>query len=350
MLKAEYARYRLNFKEPARTSRQTMTDKLTYFIRITDDEKPGIYGIGECALFEGLSCDDRADYEEVLQATCRDINFLDAEEMRKWPSIVFGVETALMDLRNGGRRQPFPSPWSEGLSDITINGLVWMGNINEMRRRIDEKLDAGFRCLKFKIGGEDFVQEKELLESVRKRYSPDTLEIRLDANGAFTPENALERLSALAPLHIHSIEQPLKAGQWNAMAFISKESPIPIALDEELIGINDAESKFKMLSAIRPRYIIIKPSLCGGFSGASEWISIAELLNTGWWATSALESNIGLNAIAQWVSTLDTTLPQGLGTGMLYTNNIASPIVQQRDKLEYAPQMAWQIPDFEWKS
>lgn len=350
MLKAEYARYRLNFKEPARTSRQTMTDKLTYFIRITDDEKPGIYGIGECALFEGLSCDDRADYEEVLQATCRDINFLDAEEMRKWPSIVFGVETALMDLRNGGRRQPFSSPWSEGLSDITINGLVWMGNINEMRRRIDEKLDAGFRCLKFKIGGEDFVQEKELLESVRKRYSPDTLEIRLDANGAFTPENALERLSALAPLHIHSIEQPIKAGQWNAMALISKESPIPIALDEELIGINDAESKFKMLSVIRPRYIIIKPSLCGGFSGASEWISIAELLNTGWWATSALESNIGLNAIAQWVSTLDTTLPQGLGTGMLYTNNVASPIVQQRDKLEYAPQMAWQIPDFEWKS
>lgn len=350
MLKAEYARYRLNFKEPARTSRQTMTDKLTYFIRITDDEKPGIYGIGECALFEGLSCDDRADYEEVLQATCRDINFLDAEEMRKWPSIVFGVETALMDLRNGGRRQPFPSPWSKGHSEITINGLVWMGNINEMRRRIDEKLDAGFRCLKFKIGGEDFVQEKELLESVRKRYSPDTLEIRLDANGAFTPENALERLSALAPLHIHSIEQPIKAGQWNAMALISKESPIPIALDEELIGINDAESKFKMLSAIRPRYIIIKPSLCGGFSGASEWISIAELLNTGWWATSALESNIGLNAIAQWVSTLDTTLPQGLGTGMLYTNNIASPIVQQRDKLEYAPQMAWQIPDFEWKS
>lgn len=350
MLKAEYAKYRLIFREPARTSRQTMKDKLTYFIRISDDEKPGIYGIGECALFEGLSFDDRDDYETALQATCRDINFLDVEDMRKWPSILFGVETALMDLRNGGTRHPFPSPWSEGKSEITINGLVWMGNIDEMRRRIDEKLAAGFRCLKFKIGGEDFEEELALLTDVRKNYAPDVLEIRLDANGAFTPDNALDRLRSLAPLHIHSLEQPVKAGQWEEMARICRESPIDIALDEELIGLTDAENKFRMLSLVRPRYIILKPALCGGFSGAREWISIAELLEIGWWATSALESNIGLNAIAQWVSTFDTSMPQGLGTGMLYTNNIPSPVRQLRDGLVYDSASQWQIPDFEWKS
>lgn len=350
MLKAEYVAYRLVFKEPARTSRQTMKDKLTYFIRITDDEKPGICGLGECALFEGLSFDDRPDYEAKLHETCRDINFLDVEDMRKWPSILFGVEMALLDLRNGGHRTPFPSSWSEGRSEIAINGLIWMGNIEEMRRRIDEKLAAGFLCLKFKIGGEDFSQEMRLLENVRKHYTPETLEIRLDANGAFTAENALDRLNTLAPLHIHSLEQPIKAGQWEAMACICRESPIDIALDEELIGLTDAESKFRMLSEVRPRYIILKPALCGGFSGAREWISIAELLNIGWWATSALESNIGLNAIAQWVSTMNVEMPQGLGTGALYTNNIPSPVEQIRDVLIYNPEKDWQIPSFEWKS
>lgn len=350
MLKAEFSKYELIFKEPARTSRQVMMTKTTYFIKVYDECDPAKYGIGECALFKGLSCDDVPEYEERLGKVCRNMDSLTPEDLVEFPSIRFGVETALADLRNGGCRKPFPSGWSDGEGAIVINGLVWMGSIEQMRRRIEEKLMAGFKCLKFKVGGEDFLREYELLEAVRKRFSPDELTIRLDANGAFTRDNASERLRKLASFDIHSIEQPIRQGQADAMAKLCRESPIPIALDEELIGVNDAEDKYRLLEKIRPAYIILKPALCGGFSGSMEWISIASLLNIGWWATSALESNIGLNAIAQWVSTLPHTMPQGLGTGALYTNNIASPLCQQGEVLIYNPSQQWELPELSWQS
>lgn len=350
MLKAEYCRYTLDFYEPARTSRQTMLDKLTYFIRVYDDADPTTFGIGECALFKGLSCDDRPDYEEKLADVCRSIDSVSPDVLRDYPSIAFGVETAIMDLRNGGLRCPFPSPWSNGEGGIVINGLVWMGSVEQMRQRIADKIAQGFKCVKFKIGGEDFSQEVKLLESVRQSFGPDRLEIRLDANGAFTPDNALAKLRRLAQLDVHSIEQPIRQGQYEAMSAICADSPIAIALDEELIGINDPEKKLAMLTAVRPTYIILKPALCGGFSGAMEWISIARLQNIDWWATSALESNIGLNAIAQWVSTLHTEMPQGLGTGALYGNNIESPLTLNGQTLTYNPQSHWTLPHFKWKS
>lgn len=350
MLKALYAPYTLLFRSPARTSREVMLRKQTYFIKIFDDSEPEKFGIGECALFRGLSSDDRPDYEAMLAKTCREIDHLDSEMLRDWPSVLFGVETAMFDLKNGAMRRPFPSPWSLGESEITINGLVWMGSIDEMQSRIEEKLERGFHCLKFKVGGEDFDLEYELLRNVRRRYPADRLEIRLDANGAFTPSNAMSRLDRLSALDIHSIEQPIKAGQEQEMALLCSESPIPIALDEELIGHNRPEDMFRLLSTIRPAYVILKPTLCGGFSGAMQWISMASLIpGIGWWATSALESNIGLNAIAQWVSTLSASIPQGLGTGALYTNNIPSPLFQRHDSLGYDPSGVWHIPEMQWR-
>lgn len=348
MLQARYTPYTLDFKFPARTSREVMSRKLTYFVKVWDESNPERFGIGECALFKGLSCDDVPSYEEVLSQACMNINELDQDDLKDYPSILFGIETALLDLKNGANRSPFPSAWSKGDSEIRINGLVWMGSVAEMQQRIEEKLERGFKCLKFKIGGEDFNQEYALLENVRKRFSPDLLEIRLDANGAFTSANAIDRLNLLSRLHIHSLEQPVAPGQSDVMARICRESPIPIALDEELIGHNDANDKLQLLSELKPQYIILKPALCGGFSGAMEWISIARLLSIGWWATSALESNIGLNAIAQWVSTMHTTMPQGLGTGALYLNNIKSPIVQERDIIKYNPAQKWEIPRLKW--
>lgn len=350
MLKAQFAKYFLQFKEPARTSREVMTEKLTYFIRIFDEADPLRFGIGECALFPGLSCDDVADYEQQLRWACSNINDLSPESLRDYPSIRFGAETALADFNNGCVREPFPSFWTRQGKGIVINGLVWMGSIDEMRRRIDQKLDAGFTCLKFKIGGEDFGEELELLRRVRKDYSPDELEIRLDANGAFPVSEAIDRLTRLSELSVHSIEQPVEAGNWEAMARICAESPIPIALDEELIGVNDPERKYKMLESIKPDYIILKPALCGGLSGAAEWISIANLLDIGWWCTSALESNVGLNAIAQWVSQFSPALPQGLGTGALFTNNVRSPIEQRGESLFYNKQKNWSLPiDILWQ-
>ncbi len=349
MLKAQFARYCLHFRQPARTSREVLTEKPTYFIKIFDESAPETFGIGECAVFKGLSFDDRPDYETKLAHVCDNINDITMDELREWPSILFGIETAMLDLKNGGVRKPFPSAWSDGDSAITINGLVWMGSIDEMRGRIEEKIAGGFKCLKFKIGGEDFNEELSLIRNVRERFSPSELEIRLDANGAFTPENALNRIGQLAPYCIHSLEQPVRAGQIDEMARICRESPIDIALDEELIGVCNPEEKYSLLEKIRPSYVILKPTLCGGISGSMEWISIAELQSIGWWATSALESNIGLNAIAQWVSTMKVEMPQGLGTGALYTNNIPSPIIQTRDVIRYNPETSWDIPNLEWK-
>lgn len=347
-MKASYCRYILNFKQPAITSRATMLEKETFFIKLWHEDCPDVYGIGECALFRGLSSDDTPDYSSILSDLCHCINQGKLFDVSAWSSIRFGYETALLDLRNGGRRLIFPSEWSEGQGEIPINGLVWMGSKDEMFRRINEKLRAGFRCLKLKIGGIDFEKELELLRYIRDSFSPSVLEIRLDANGAFSMDNALERLDRLSEFTIHSIEQPIKPGQWDGMAEICEKSPIPIALDEELIGIHDARIMQELLFKIKPNYIILKPALCGGFSGASSWIEQASPLGIGWWVTSALESNIGLNAIAQRVATLDTEMPQGLGTGNLYLNNIPSPLVQERDILRYDINKGWKIPDMHW--
>lgn len=348
MLKAAYTPYNLIFKEPAMTSRSTMTSKLTYFVKIWDESKHEVAGIGECALFKGLSFDDRPDYEDRLQQACRNINQFNAEDFKDYPSIVFGIETALSDLKNGGKLAPFHSSnFSEGYP-IIINGLVWMGNKSEMVSRVEDKLNAGFKCIKFKIGGIDFNDEIDMIRSVRKQFSVNELEIRLDANGAFSPNDALAKLYQLAEFEIHSIEQPIKPRQWHAMKEICLNSPIDIALDEELIGLTDADEQTKMLDTINPAYIILKPSLCGGFSGADNWIKLAQERGIGWWATSALESNIGLNAIARWVDQYSPTMPQGLGTGGLYTNNINSPIRQVEQSLIYDNNLSWQIPSFQW--
>lgn len=348
--RADYAAYTLLFKSKAVTSRDVLTRRDTYYIRITDNHS-GKTGIGECALFRGLGDDDREDYEDCLRDTCRKVNFaasLDEISAAPYTSLRFGLETAVNDLRNGGCRRPFPSPWSDGKGEIAINGLVWMGNAQEMLRRIDEKLEKGFRCVKLKIGGIDFDEELKLLAYVRNRFPSSRLELRLDANGAFKPDDALVKLEKLAGYSIHSIEQPVKPGQWRAMAEICRLSPIPVALDEELIGCNDDAFMERLLDEVKPAYLILKPSLCGGFSGAERWIRHAESKGVGWWATSALESNVGLNAIAQWISCRPTTMPQGLGTGGLYVNNVESPILQERDVLRYNPETKWKFPDLEW--
>lgn len=348
--RADYAAYTLLFKSKAVTSRDVLTRRDTYYIRISDNHS-GETGIGECALFRGLGDDDREDYEDCLRDACRKINFassLDEISATPYTSLRFGLETAVNDLRNGGCRRPFPSPWSDGKGEIAINGLVWMGNAQQMLRRIDEKLEKGFRCVKLKIGGIDFDEELKLLAYIRNRFPSSRLELRLDANGAFNPNDALVKLEKLAGYSIHSIEQPVKPGQWREMAEICRLSPIPVALDEELIGCNDDAFMERLLDEVKPAYLILKPSLCGGFYGAERWIHYAESKGVGWWATSALESNVGLNAIAQWISCRPTTMPQGLGTGGLYVNNVESPIVQERDVLRYNPETKWKFPDLEW--
>lgn len=337
----EWASYTLDFKFEARTSRESMRHKQTYFIRITDDTI-GREGVGECALFRGLSADDQPCYEQWLSGVCKD----PGAPLPPSSSIRFGLETARI---NAGIDSVPDTPFTQGREGIPINGLIWMGDQSTMRQRIDAKLAAGFRVLKLKIGGIDFEREIELLEYIRRMYSPDTLEIRLDANGSFTPDNALGRLDRLSRYAIHSIEQPVRAGQHDAMAGICRRSPIPVALDEELIGMPDRDSARSMLEYIRPAYIILKPALCGGLSGASMWADTAAGLGIGWWATSALESDIGLHAIARWVSGRGVSMPQGLGTGQLYYNNVLSPLRLRGDRLWYDLQGEWCLPDLQWR-
>ncbi|MCM1076823.1 MAG: o-succinylbenzoate synthase [Bacteroides sp.] len=325
-----------------------MNRKDTYYLKLCHPGSEKCFGLGEAGLFRGLSYDDRPDFERFLTDVCHDIDRYagSTELLSEWPSVRFAVETAFRDLNNGGRRLIFPSDWTERKSSLTINGLVWMGNRKEMRERIASKLSDGFSCVKIKIGGIDFNEELNLLEYIRKEAPK--IELRLDANGAFTPANAIEKLKRLSEFDIHSIEQPIRAGQWEEMKRLCKESPIPIALDEELIGLNNRESKQKMLDIIRPQYIILKPTLTGGFASSDEWIDLANSVDCGWWATSALESNIGLNAIAQWVATHKPTLPQGLGTGQLYHNNIHSPLCLNGEHLFYGHDDEWIIPGLTW--
>lgn len=349
MLKACYTPYTLHFKVPSGTSRGILTEKETYFVKVWDDAAPDRCGLGECALFRGLGADDRPEYESILQQVCREIDRYESLDLSAWSSIRFGVETALLDWQNGGRRVVYPSDFVTGGRGITINGLIWMGDKRTMAARIEEKLAAGFSCIKLKIGAIDFDDECDLLAFIRSRYGRDTIELRVDANGAFAPDRALECLKRLSDYDLHSIEQPIRAGQWEAMARLCEASPLPVALDEELIGVSGVAAKVDLLEAIAPQYVVLKPSLIGGFSGTQEWIDAARARGIGWWITSALESNVGLNAIAQFTATLPVNMPQGLGTGALYTNNIPSPLEQVGEVLRYNPAGGWNFSELSWR-
>ncbi len=341
MIKATYHKYLLNFKQASGTSRGILRTKETWFLIL---EREGKKGFGECGLFRGLSADDRPDYEEKLQWICNNIHLgLDVllAEVAHFPSIQFGLEQAFLSLESENPFELFPSDFSKGKEQISINGLIWMGDKSFMQQQIKDKLQQGFTTIKMKIGAIDFDTEIALLHSIRKEFSAKEIELRVDANGAFLPENALEKLQRLAELELHSIEQPIKQGQWQEMARLCEETPLPIALDEELIGVFSSEEKENCISIIQPQYIILKPSLVGGFQGSNEWIQIASNHNAGNWITSALESNIGLNAIAQWTYTLNNPLPQGLGTGSLFTNNIESPLEVTNGSLGYNMNKHW---------
>lgn len=343
MLKASYKQYILNFKQASGTSRGILRTKETYFLILEKDNKRGI---GECGLFRGLSADDRPDYEEKLQWVCDNID-VGLErlliELMEFPSIQFGIEQAFLSLEGVNPFELFPSKFSKGEEAISINGLIWMGDKSFMQQQIKDKLQQGFSTIKMKIGAIDFETEFNLLKSIRKEFSSKEIELRVDANGAFTPNNALEKLDRLASLDMHSIEQPIKQGQWQEMASLCEKTPLAIALDEELIGVFSSEEKQKCIETIQPQFIILKPSLVGGFRGSKEWIDIASKYKADNWITSALESNIGLNAIAQWTYTLKNSLPQGLGTGSLFTNNIESPLEVAKGSLQYNLSKDWEI-------
>ncbi len=341
-MKARSKKHILNFKRPSGTSRGILTQKETWFLIL---EENGKFGIGECGLLRGLSVDDVDGYEDKLQWTCNHIS-LGAEtlyeELEDFPSIQFGVEQAFISLESNNAFELFTSHFTSGESTIPINGLIWMGDAVFMHEQIQQKLEEGFSCIKMKIGAIDFNKEIELLESIRKRYSKEDIELRVDANGAFGPKEALEKLQILSSFDLHSIEQPIKQGQYLEMKRLCEESPLPIALDEELIGVFDTTEKKRLLQTVRPHYVILKPSLIGGVKGSEEWIALANEYNIGWWVTSALESNIGLNAIAQWTFTLNNPMPQGLGTGSLFTNNFECPLTVKDGQLGYGKDKYWE--------
>ena len=333
----------LHFKQPAGTSRGVYTTRKIWLVHLTEGDR---HGVGECAPLPDLSCDALPDenYTAKLHQFCQDFcqsGEINYEAMRDYPSMLFGLETALLSLHPSHllpltSHLLFDTPFSRGEVGIPINGLVWMGNHEEMLKRMEEKLELGFRCVKLKIGAIDFDQELDLIKRIRSRFSFHEVELRLDANGAFPYDEALYKLELLSQYAIHSIEQPIRQGQWAYMAELCRESPLPIALDEELIGVNDPAMKHHMLNIIKPRYIILKPSLHGGMAGCREWIATAREMGIGSWITSALESNIGLNAIAQFASSVygdHITMPQGLGTGQLFTDNIPMPLVIRGDML-----------------
>ena len=343
MIQASYKRYILNFKRPSGTSRGILTEKETWILIL---EENGKKGIGECGILRTLSFDDRPDYEEKLKWVCSNISLGKEqlwEELRDFPSIQFGVEMAFRSLLAHDPFTLFPSDFTSGKDSIPINGLVWMGKEAFMKEQILQKIEEGFRCIKLKIGAIDFETEISLLRFLRKEFTSEEMEIRVDANGAFAPSEALTKLKRLSELELHSIEQPIKQGQPELMAELCEQSPLAIALDEELIGVTQVTKKRELLKIIQPQYLIFKPSLIGGFRGTSEWIELAEEFGTGWWITSALESNVGLNAIAQFTYVQNNDMPQGLGTGGLYTNNFDSPLEVLKGRLWCDPQKEWKF-------
>lgn len=340
-MQATYRRHLLEFKRPSGTSRGILTTKETWFIIITSEGKTGI---GECGLLRSLSIDDRPDYENKLAWVCENISMGPETlwgQLMDFPSIQFGVEMAFRSLNAKSSFLLNPSEFTNGKAAIPINGLVWMGEKSYMKEQILNKIKDGFKCIKLKIGAIDFNAELDLLKFIRSEFSSEEIEIRVDANGAFSPEDALAKLKRLSQFNIHSIEQPIKQGQWEIMAKLCELTPIPIALDEELIGITNVTKKLDLLQIIKPQYLIFKPSLIGGYTGTEEWLNLANETGIGWWVTSALESNVGLNAISQWTFTKNSALPQGLGTGGLYTNNFESPLEVKNGTIMYNPEISW---------
>ncbi|EPR67816.1 o-succinylbenzoate synthase [Cyclobacterium qasimii] len=357
-VKCSIKAYPLNFKFEAGTSRGVLKEKITYFIQVTSDQYPGIIGIGEAGPLKGLSKDDVPNFleqaikilnlvEEMEFHASQEVllNQIDNMMLHEFPSVQFGLETALLDLINGGQRKILDNGFYASGSPLPINGLVWMGEKDFMERQIDQKIEQGYDCIKMKIGAIDFDQECELLEKIRSRFPKDKISIRVDANGAFAPQDALGKLERLAKFEIHSIEQPIQPGLIAEMRELCKQSPIPIALDEELIGIYGRENKLQLLESIRPQFLILKPTLLGGIIPTREWVALAQQTNTGWWMTSALESNIGLNAIAQLTSSLKAEMPQGLGTGQLYHNNIDSPLSILNGQIFYDTKLEWNLSE-----
>ncbi|WP_162052578.1 o-succinylbenzoate synthase [Pontibacter pamirensis] len=345
-LNLSYTPHTLQFKFDARTSRGAISEHKLYYVNLWQEHAPEIIGVGECAPLAGLSIDDRPDLEQKLQEVMQLVNGqqvqLQAEkplpkelQLQEWPALRFALETALLDLQHGGRRHLYNNAFSRGEAGIPINGLIWMGDSRFMQAQIEKKLKEGYSCLKLKIGGLDFVQELEILQSIREVAGAQELTVRVDANGAFSPQEAYKKLERLARYELHSIEQPIRQGQHEAMAQLCAYTPVPIALDEELIGVQQPEGKVALLEKINPQYIILKPTLLGGLAASAEWIELAEAHSIGWWITSALESNIGLNAISQFTANYYITMPQGLGTGQLYHNNIPSALQIEQGQLWY---------------
>ena len=339
----------LHFHKPAGTSRGVYNTHDVWYVRIFDTEHPELIGIGEAAPLHDLSVDFGDDYVARLKKACAELEnsgVLDVEALREQPSILFALETAMQQLKRLQQRETtslsstfalWDTPFSRSEAGIPINGLIWMGPFRDMEAQIQEKLKNGFRCIKLKIGAIDFKEELSLLQRIRHEYSSETVTLRVDANGAFSPTDALEKLNRLAELDLHSIEQPIRAGQWEALAGLIKTSPLPIALDEELIGVFGREEKLRLLDFLKPPFLVLKPTLHGGMAGCTEWIQLAQERGIGWWTTSALESNIGLNAVAQWCATLNNPLHQGLGTGLLYSDNVEMPLVIEGEKLWFRP-------------
>ena len=343
MIEASYKQHILHFKQASGTSRGVLKTKETWFIILISEGKKGI---GECGLFRGLSIDDRPDYENKLEWSCQNIHLglnVLLDKLAEFPSIQFGLEMAFKSLKSQDSFKLFPSKFTKGTYSIPINGLIWMGSKAFMKQQIQDKIEAGFNCIKMKIGAIDFKQEINLLKSIRKEFTSKDIELRVDANGAFSTYEALEKLKILSDLDLHSIEQPIKQGQIEEMAKLCEKTSLPIALDEELIGVFSVTKKQELLQIINPQYIILKPSLIGGFNGSNQWITSAEQNKIGWWITSALESNIGLNAIAQYTYTKNNKLPQGLGTGSLFTNNFDSPLQVKNGTLQYNNKMKWKF-------
>ena len=331
----------LHFLQPAGTSRGVYNTRLSFYLKLTSNEQPDVVGVGECATLPDLSCDAMPpnEYERKLRTFCDEYErtgVIDYEAMRTYPSMLFGLETAVAQFNAKGSLNFFDTPFGRGEEGIPINGLVWMGTFEEMFERLEAKLKAGFRCIKIKIGAIDFDRELQLIRHIRSTFSRNDVELRVDANGGFTPEEALSRMEALVQYDIHSIEQPIKQHQWTEMARLCTTTPLPIGLDEELIGVNERQKKIELLDTIRPQYIVLKPSLHGGMAGTAEWIQLARERNIGSWITSALESNVGLNAIAQLTASIYGTNirhAQGLGTGQLFADNIEMPLKVIDDKL-----------------
>jgi len=346
MLAARYKKHTLYLRKPAGTSRGILLSKNSYFVLISDTDQPGITGVGECSIIPGLSPDDRPGLEEKLSEACRDINLSWQNRngsLAAWPGIRTGIEMAMLDFRNGGNRILFSSPFTAGNAAIPVHGLIWMGKPETMLQQIDEKLNSGFRVIKMKIGALPFNEEIMIIRHIRRHFNENEVEIRLDANGAFSPDEAPGKLEQLAEFLIHSVEQPILSGQPEALAELCLNSPVPLALDEELTGTSGIENINRLLDLIRPQYLVIKPSLLGGFESAESWIQAASKRGIGWWANSALESNIGLNAMAQWVAISDNPNVQGLGTGTLFNNNIPSPLTVLDGELRYDPSYPWDL-------